>query len=231
MISVSSNTIYSFKNNIALRAVSIDPSFPINTYTLSNGAAMVDLKFLCSIKNDGATTINSFYITANRGSFSGDPCYRNFIHKQYYNLTVLPGDSVLVATDAVYGLLQSAYFPNYVTLNNICFVASMPNQETDNVLLNNINCPALSLNATGTSENTSGNNNIRIYPNPVASTLNIEIDEGYSDIFLFNCLGDLCGKYKNLQRLDVSGLNEGLYFLQITLNGKRYDNYKIIIQR
>lgn len=59
--------------------------------------------------------------------------------------------------------------------------------------------------------------NIKIYPNPVNTTLNVENSSGevLEKIIITDCLGKkVIVATQNLQRLDVSALPSGLYFIQ-----------------
>jgi hypothetical protein len=230
LISIPTNTIYSFQHDIALASVTLDSSFPLNTYT-TNNVAFVDTKFKMTIKNTGTTTINSFYITADRGSFAGDPCYRNLIHKRYDSLSVAPGDSIVVSTDPVYGLLQNYSFPNYVTISNICFVATAPNDQNDNSPISNINCPNISINATGLYERTNEVSQVIIFPNPAYAVVHFNHLDENTEVVFTNIMGMVCRKYINPGSIDISDLKEGLYFVQINTRMKKTMSVKLVVQR
>lgn len=64
-------------------------------------------------------------------------------------------------------------------------------------------------------------NLITIYPNPTSSILNIEVKE-QTQITIVNVLGDVVLKQTiaGLNKLDVSALNSGVYFIQDSKSGK-----------
>ena len=60
--------------------------------------------------------------------------------------------------------------------------------------------------------------NIKLNPNPTSNIVSIE---GFDisipfDVSVFNSLGQLCLSKMNQQRIDVSSLSDGLYFLKVT---------------
>ena len=69
---------------------------------------------------------------------------------------------------------------------------------------------------TGISENSEIS--VRIYPNPVSDYLNVEADKKISELILINSTGQIVkSKYFNNRSitLNVSGLQKGIYILQI----------------
>jgi hypothetical protein len=80
-----------------------------------------------------------------------------------------------------------------------------------NFILNNI--------TTGIAENTTGNS--FIYPNPVASVLNLYLENYGSmsgSIIITDCLGQEVMKVSNSPSMDVSTLAKGVYFLKVNVN-------------
>lgn len=79
-------------------------------------------------------------------------------------------------------------------------------------------------NGTSTGIHSSNNNQhtgITLYPNPTSSILNIEVKE-QTQISIINILGHVV-KTETINgesKLDVSGLNSGVYFIQDTKSGK-----------
>ena len=64
-----------------------------------------------------------------------------------------------------------------------------------------------------------------VYPNPVDETININ---KHVDITIYNALGDVVIHKTNINALDVSRLNPGVYNLQIMCNNKLVN--KIIVK-
>jgi hypothetical protein len=60
--------------------------------------------------------------------------------------------------------------------------------------------------------------NIKLYPNPVNTTLNIDILEGqFDEVNVYSAMGDLVLSYKNVSgsmQMDVSQLATGMYFVR-----------------
>jgi parallel beta-helix repeat protein len=65
------------------------------------------------------------------------------------------------------------------------------------------------------SVSTNANNKLKIYPNPVSDVLTIESNVERSDFQIVNLLGQQVLTGKATQRLDVSALPKGAYFLRI----------------
>jgi mannan endo-1,4-beta-mannosidase len=65
-------------------------------------------------------------------------------------------------------------------------------------------------------------NKVNVYPNPVNSVLNISIDQAYQTLGI--AITDINGRIAlvehELQQIDVSGLNKGIYFVQVSIDGK-----------
>jgi endoglucanase len=65
--------------------------------------------------------------------------------------------------------------------------------------------------------------NVKLYPNPTSNVLNIESEGTIQNVSIFNILGqEVINKSTNESsiRLDVSGLNEGVYVVKSTIDGK-----------
>ena len=69
--------------------------------------------------------------------------------------------------------------------------------------------------------NGSIKNEIRIYPNPAKNVLNISSTEGEGSVKLYNTIGEVL-KFKsinsNQSSLDISTINPGIYFIEVTSN-------------
>ena len=69
---------------------------------------------------------------------------------------------------------------------------------------------------------------IKVYPNPFLSKINIENAIGNETFGLYNELGKQIFSGKNIEKQDFSGLQKGIYFLEI--NGETYSKIKLIKQ-
>lgn len=229
LVSFRTDTIYRLKHNIALTKVMIDDAFQVNTYTQGT-MPLVDLKFKAKVKNLGSTTINSFFLTADRGSFAGDACYRKFIHQQFSNLNIAPGDSATVITDTVVALLQQPHSLNSTHIGNLCFVASAPNEENDEILINNVHCPNLSLSPTGLTESATHFSEPLFFPNPANSVITFKNIPQDAEISIINYTGKVCKTTHGSSELNVSDLQDGIYFLGLKTSQKTI-NLKLLIQK
>ena len=63
------------------------------------------------------------------------------------------------------------------------------------------------------------NRNINIYPNPVSSKIYVNKNV---DLIVFSMLGDMIISKQNINTLDVSKMNPGVYVLHIIYNDKSY---------
>ena len=74
------------------------------------------------------------------------------------------------------------------------------------------------------SFNANTDNNVRLYPNPANSVINIEILEGqFDEIVMFSSLGKVLyigEKGVNNMSIDISHLASGMYFVRFVSNGK-----------
>ena len=74
---------------------------------------------------------------------------------------------------------------------------------------------------------------INIFPNPVSDFLNIELNEAFENpinIKLLNNNGVLVKEWRNVrenQQISTSGMNNGMYFIELSNEGQRY--YKKLI--
>ena len=60
---------------------------------------------------------------------------------------------------------------------------------------------------------------ITIYPNPTQNTLFIEAQQPIERVRIYNLQGQLIAEVYN-SKVDVSALSAGLYFVQVSVNGK-----------
>lgn len=76
----------------------------------------------------------------------------------------------------------------------------------------------ITLDATSTNDKDIRENNIYTYPNPATSKLNISTSEVILKSELINAQGNIVWKGTNVNPIDVSALNSGIYFLRISTN-------------
>ncbi len=95
-------------------------------------------------------------------------------------------------------------------------------------------CKTITVNCKTLGINTIENSNIKIYPNPANSILNIQIENAENSSYqMVNILGEvvLSGKLDNaLNTINTNNLSNAIYILKITNNGNT-QSFKIIIQQ
>ncbi len=77
--------------------------------------------------------------------------------------------------------------------------------------------------AATASADTFNTSNVRLYPNPTSTSLTIEAKDAIENIAIYNVLGqEVISKnpMSNTMTLDVSNLQNGLYFVNTTIDGK-----------
>ena len=78
--------------------------------------------------------------------------------------------------------------------------------------------------------NTSKNNSINVFPNPVLDILQFSSENiiGNYELIIINTLGEVVFKASNQNKLDVSHLTSGLYFIRLSDEQHRIWNSKMI---
>ena len=77
--------------------------------------------------------------------------------------------------------------------------------------------------AATASADTFNTSNVRLYPNPTSTSLTIEAKDAIESISIYNVLGqEVISKnpMSSTMTLDVSNLQNGLYFVNSTIDGK-----------
>ncbi|PBQ34471.1 hypothetical protein CNR22_22715 [Sphingobacteriaceae bacterium] len=65
-------------------------------------------------------------------------------------------------------------------------------------------------------------NRLKIFPNPVADILNIELENNISEIKIYDLTGKEVMNFKNANQLDVTALPQGFYFVKIINEVKKF---------
>jgi ELWxxDGT repeat protein len=91
-------------------------------------------------------------------------------------------------------------------------------------------------NTTNLHQLTINEDNIIIYPNPTSTNFYIDgiLEEEICNIEIYSLMGKLVSKYLNVkkhQSLNVSSLNEGIYFINLTTSKNKYLSKKIVISK
>lgn len=89
----------------------------------------------------------------------------------------------------------------------------------------------------GINESNRSNLSFNIYPNPAHNLINMEFDKDYKkvNILLISTLGATVKNCEYLgikeSSIDISGIENGIYFLKIILNGNENITKKIVVNR
>jgi hypothetical protein len=115
--------------------------------------------------------------------------------------------------DEVFGQTNTTFYDGCHNISVGCYYASA---TTIPEICNYYNNLITSICALNNQENALSN--IKLNPNPTSNTVFID---GFDvsipfDVSVFNALGQLCLRKMNEQRIDVSSLSNGLYFLKIS---------------
>jgi hypothetical protein len=87
------------------------------------------------------------------------------------------------------------------------------------------------ITANSPLENNKGINVLEIYPNPVATTLQINSEETMHFVEIYNATGKKVLEITtNENNIDVSKLNQGIYYIRLSEN-QRMRSSKFIIER
>ena len=73
--------------------------------------------------------------------------------------------------------------------------------------------------------------NVKVYPNPASSVINIEGIDNYNnlDVKIVNVQGQVVKEVSNTLEINVSDINTGVYFIKIDLDGQQ-SIQKIVIK-
>jgi hypothetical protein len=84
--------------------------------------------------------------------------------------------------------------------------------------LNSVMC-----NATSINETISNTKTISIFPNPANTEINIDLpSNGSAQIEISNAMGQVIIKDQNKNKIDISNLTNGLYFISVKQGQQSY---------
>jgi len=166
---------------------------------------------------NGTTLYNDLYPGSNGGNPRGMTVYNNrlfFSGKSSYwggdLFSIGKGQSVIpVAHECMgFSLKDLALFSQFYVVNNtFCFQAELEE---------NTGFELYKLEGTSTTiTNDIKTNRLRIFPNPVANSLNIETDEAAFKAEIYNIHGVRMLSYRDEKAKDVSQLKPGMYLLKV----------------
>lgn len=146
------------------------------------------------------------YLGTNGGSFQGPAPANFYIDNIYMAYNFFPCTGICAGTHT----LCAQDHLGCIKCTTITIPFSNPNGIIKNNLLNNIN----------------------IYPNPTTGILNLETDNfsfsENAEIKITNLLGQIIRACKLENKINISSLKNGIYFLQVFNNGKLFAVEKIV---
>jgi aminopeptidase YwaD len=78
-------------------------------------------------------------------------------------------------------------------------------------------------NATSINETISNTKTISIFPNPANTEINIDLpSNGSAQIEISNAMGQVIIKDQNKNKIDISNLTNGLYFISVKQGQQSY---------
>jgi hypothetical protein len=114
-------------------------------------------------------------------------------------------------------LTYKVYRPSTGEVFEVTAVYDSNSPDAGNFVTNGISfVTGLKMGATGINAITTGN--VRIYPNPATSAVNIEMAQQFTSVEVYSMVGSLLftGNVSgNLLKLDVSNFDRGVYFLKL----------------
>jgi hypothetical protein len=152
-----------------------------------------------------------------------DPDWVYNIYRQTNN-----GEFELIATTPAWHYQDSSI----VLEDYYCYAVTAvwtQNNDTCESSFQGTACESLML---GTGQMEQGSR-IRIYPNPASSYLNIESSEKISEVRIYNMLGECVLKVEignSESQVDVRGLKDGIYFIEVVAGGKIWKDKVLIIK-
>lgn len=178
------------------------------------------------IKNFGTNTLNSCRI--NHYIKQTVLCSDDVYSEQFLNLNLAAGDSIWISLGLIH--TETNFYPNDTIRKNICIYTSHPNLKTDLNVVNDNYCESVLIGFTGIDEKEVSE--FSLYPNPTSGIINLQLpDKNNAAYSIYNMQGslimsgDICSN-----KVDISSLSNGLYFLRILFNGGQTNIARIIIK-
>lgn len=130
-----------------------------------------------------------------------------------------------------YSLLNSQGY-NFKENPNISYICADTSKIDDLALYFNIPTSSItsSCGNTNTTTNRNSNTNMLVFPNPTKGELNLEIpaNESIEKITIYNLAGQpIYTTYQATNTLNISNINEGIYFVEATTNSNKYNKQVI----
>ena len=160
------------------------------------------------------------------GIFYYEPYYEDILYNIYRQTNQNGFEFYDVAYESHYidsSIILSDYYCYKITQ------VSIKDSDTCESSPSNIDCETLNI---GTDESNS-KGNIRVYPNPASTVLNIESPEKLNEVRIYNILGECVLKLEignSEGKVDVSGLINGIYFVEILTERNSYKQKVLIIR-
>ncbi|MCB9235716.1 MAG: T9SS type A sorting domain-containing protein [Bacteroidia bacterium] len=191
----------------------IDDVSLVEVNTLDAGVSYIDtpaakalspVTVKCFIRNYGLETVEDVTL---KWSVNGDTVHSMDL------------DSIGLESGRTYAIAHSAkWTPQALGTFNLCVWTSKPNNLTDNFIFNDTLCLEIEVTEFVGFEESLLGSEVKVYPNPAQDKVQVELDDFHEIKW---GLRDLSGKllrsgklHSQKTEIDLSGLNQGIYFLQ-----------------
>lgn len=176
----------------------------------TNSVYAVDLNVDVLVKNNSSTLVNECRINSLLGN---SICNERYFTELKTGLSIGANDSVWIPLGWI-GVGDYSLFETPISYIK-CFYTSNPNGVVDLNVNNDSYCKS------GVAGYVSLNENIEevlsVFPNPVQDRLFINSELEITSVSLFNVNGQLIKSSYNTKSIDVSNLENGVYFIKATL--------------
>jgi hypothetical protein len=201
------------KNDIGISQFTFDSDIKSdNLYYFGTLSATV------TVRNYGTSPVSSFHLNHYKEvSALGSP-FRGM--NRVFSKTILPGDSVIVAT----GPFEMAadgpfYLSQGALMYDLCLTTSVPDSGNDTDISNDYKCKSLLLSGAGLSGTTETDKSIIVAPNPFSSSFAVTSVEQIERIIVINSAGNIIQTvFPESKTYTIEDLikETGLYLLQVT---------------
>jgi|GEM_PF-851654 len=214
---------------------------PSYTFTVANGDAA---NFMFNVKNTTSSSINVFvkkYVISNAGGnlttfCIGSLCYGSTT-TQSGNVTIAANSTIPPAhATSTFGL--STDFDAFVSSGTAQVIYTLFNAGTSDsisVVLNYNLTAAAGIESVATNYNVSN-----ISPNPASSNVSLNYDlkntPQPASVKIYNMLGTLVRTvsletYSSNTKIDITSLEEGMYFYSVVIGGKAVKTSRLVVSR
>jgi hypothetical protein len=214
------NVTYSFTSDIGVTHVAMDTAYASSYYVSSmNGYFISGLHYrvLITVKNYGATSINSFRANA---YLDQRICGYNFYSERINGVNIAPGDSLTFLSDWIHSAAPGPIpiiptLPSIISTGNVCFFTTIPNDKNDVNIDNDQTCAAFTIAVTGL-EGSENEVKLSVFPNPTDGLLTIKTDAKILSVFVTDISGRTILRSGSIENIDMRTFEAGIYLITIS---------------